>query len=68
MNNSLCLGVVSQRIIRAVATAVLLYGYRHTVVWRSSHCWMATATQLYGFRHTVGWLPPYFVFFCKMSL
>ena len=35
MNNSLCLGVVSQRIIRAVATAVLLYGYRRTVGWRA---------------------------------
>ena len=50
MNNSLCLGVVSQRIIRAVATAVLLYGDRHTVVWRPPHSCMATATQLYGDR------------------
>ena len=49
MNNSLCLGVVSQRIIRAVATAVLLYGDRHTVVWRSSHCWMATASCFFLF-------------------
>ena len=55
MNNSLCLGVVSQRIIRAVATAVLLYGYRHTVVWLPPHSCMATATQLYGYRHTVVW-------------
>ena len=43
MNNSLCLGVVSQRIIRAVATAILLYGYRHIVVWLPPHSWMATA-------------------------
>ena len=50
MNNSLCLGVVSQRIIRAVATAVLLYGYRHTVVWLPPHCCMAIVTLLDGYR------------------
>ena len=34
-----------------MATATLLYGYRHTVVWLPPHSCMATATQLYGERH-----------------